>query len=126
MCADRAATWDLDNLPRIPEKRIVLAGTMASICWMSFAIWVPFLMVVLIASIALEMVKYWTGRWTVPLAAMNKVLTLAFAIPAIWLATTEGLMNSDFVAAVATAAVPAGGGSTVDAHCVGCRRRLRT
>ena len=54
----------------------------------------------LLASIALEIVKYLTGHWTVLLAAVNTVLSLAFAIPAIWLATTGQLLNPAFLSAI--------------------------
>ena len=37
-----------------------------------------------------------------PLAAVNTVLSLAFAIPAIWLIATDQLLNPEFLATITT------------------------
>ena len=124
--------WDLDDLPDLPDRRIGLGETVASVTGLSLLIWflvwqpgyqetfaaggpsipildpalstfwIPALVVVLLASIALEIVTYRHGRWTIPLAAVNTVLSLAFALPALWLISTDQLLNPDFLAAVAT------------------------
>ncbi|MGN9813029.1 HAAS signaling domain-containing protein [Micromonospora sp. BQ11] len=60
--------------------------------------WLPFLIAVLVASVALEIAKYRAGRWTWRLVAVNAVLNLAFAVPVIWLMSTDRLLNPDVVA----------------------------
>ncbi|MER7417513.1 permease prefix domain 1-containing protein [Micromonospora peucetia] len=60
--------------------------------------WLPFLIAVLVATIGLEIAKYRAGRWTWPLVAVNAVLDLAFAVPVVWLISTDRLLNPDFVA----------------------------
>ncbi|WP_328348537.1 permease prefix domain 1-containing protein [Micromonospora sp. NBC_00421] len=60
--------------------------------------WLPVLAAVLVAGLALELVKYRTGRWTWPLVAVNALLDLAFAGPLIWLVLTDRLLNPDLVA----------------------------
>ncbi|MGC4792358.1 permease prefix domain 1-containing protein [Micromonospora sp. DT178] len=63
-----------------------------------WSFWLPFLIAVLVATIGLEIAKYRTGRWTWPLVAVNAVLGLAFAVPVIWLMSTDRLLNPEFVA----------------------------
>jgi hypothetical protein len=124
------STWDLGDLPELPSSRIVLGSTVGSVTGLAVLIWfllwqpgyqesfdpggpsipvldpalssfwIPFLVGVLLGCIALEIVKYLKGRWTLPLAAANTVLSLAFAIPAVWLVTTDQLLNPDFLSAV--------------------------
>lgn len=124
------STWDLDDLPEPPSRRISLGSTIGSIAGLAVLawfllwqpgyqetfdpggpsipildpalseFWIPFLVAVVLASIALEIVKYLKGHWTVPLAAVNTVLSLAFAIPAVWLASTGQLLNPDFLATI--------------------------
>ncbi|MBK9739006.1 MAG: hypothetical protein IPO93_05755 [Actinobacteria bacterium] len=124
-----ASSWDVSDLPALPDRRVGLGETIASIAGLALLIWfliwqpgyrasldqataavpildpalstfwIPFLVTVLLASITLEIVKYRKGRWTVPLAALNTVLSLAFAAPAIWLTTSAQLFNPAFLAA---------------------------
>ncbi len=124
--------WDLDDLPEPRDRRIGLGETVASVTGLSLLIWfvlwqpgyqesfdpggpsipildpglstfwIPALVAVLLASIALEIVKYRRGHWTVPLAAVNTVLSLAFAIPVLWLIVTDQLLNPEFLDTVAT------------------------
>ncbi|MGC5019558.1 HAAS signaling domain-containing protein [Micromonospora sp. DT47] len=62
-----------------------------------WSIWLPFLLAVLVATVALEVAKYRAGRWTWPLVAVNALLDLAFAVPVAWLMLTDRLLNPDFV-----------------------------
>ncbi|MFC0033734.1 permease prefix domain 1-containing protein [Micromonospora chaiyaphumensis] len=62
-----------------------------------WSFWLPFLIAVLVATIGLEIAKYRAGRWTWPLVAVNAVLDLAFAVPVVWLMSTDRLLNPDFV-----------------------------
>jgi hypothetical protein len=124
--------WDLDDLPEPPDRRIGLGETVASVTGLALLIWfllwqpgyqesfdaggpsipildpalstfwIPVLVAVLLASIALEIVKYRRGHWTIPLSAVNTVLSLAFAIPALWLIVTDQFLNPEFLTAVAT------------------------
>ena len=133
--------WDLGDLPKVPDRRISLGGTVGSIAGLGVLIWfllwqptyqesfdpggptipildpalsqywIPFLVAVLLASIGLEIVKYLKGHWTLLLAAANTVLSLAFAIPAIWLLRTEQFFNPAFLSAITVDEVA----STVDA-----------
>ena len=127
-----SSDWDLDDLPELPDGRIGLGETVASVTGLSLltwfllwqpgyqesfdaggpsipildpalsSFWIPALVAVLLASIAFEIVKYRRGRWTIPLAALNTVLSLAFAIPVLWLIATDQLLNPEFLTAVAT------------------------
>ncbi|WP_069387985.1 permease prefix domain 1-containing protein [Cellulosimicrobium cellulans] len=62
-------------------------------------VWVGGLLVIVAADVAIEVVKYARGRWTVGLAAANTVTALAFAVPAAWLATEGRLVNPAFLEA---------------------------
>jgi hypothetical protein len=120
--------WDLDDLPEITDNRIGLGDTLASITGLSLMVlfllwqptyqesfdpggpsipilnpelstlWIPVLIVILLASITLELIKYRTGRWTVPLAAVNTLLSLSFAFSAIFIISSDQLLNPDFTA----------------------------
>lgn len=61
--------------------------------------WIPVLLGVLVLGAVLEVVRYAIGGWTIPLAAINTVLNLLFAIPLIALATDRQLVNPDYLAA---------------------------
>lgn len=60
--------------------------------------WFPFLIGVLSVEIGFELVKYWVGRWTWPLASFNLALNALFAIPAVYLLATDRLFNPEFLA----------------------------
>lgn len=62
-----------------------------------WSFWLPFLIATLVATIGLEIVKYRVGRWTWPLVGVNALLDLAFAVPVIWLLTTDRLLNPELV-----------------------------
>ena len=62
--------------------------------------WLPVLVVLLLATLALEAIKYRTGRWTWRLVAVNAALDLAFAAAVSWLLLTDRLLNPDLVARV--------------------------
>lgn len=129
--------WDLDDLPEPPSRGVSLGGTIASVAGLTLlawfliwqpgyqesfdpggpsipildpaldAFWIPFLVTVVLASIVLEIAVYLRGRWTVPLAAVNTVLSLAFAVPVVWLASTDQLLNPVFVSTVTVEGVEA-------------------
>ncbi|SNT66019.1 hypothetical protein SAMN05421812_1316 [Asanoa hainanensis] len=63
-----------------------------------WSFWLPFLMVVLIATLGLEIAKYRAGRWTRPLVVTSAVLDLAFAIPVILLMANDRLLSPELVA----------------------------
>ncbi|MDG4780524.1 permease prefix domain 1-containing protein [Micromonospora sp. WMMD961] len=58
-----------------------------------WSFWLPALIVVLVASVVFEIVKYRIGRWTWPLFAVKALLSLAFAVPLVWLALSDRLLN---------------------------------
>lgn len=125
-----SSTWGLDDLPELPTSGITLGGTIGSVAGLAVLawfllwqpgyqesfdpggpsipildpaldrFWIPFLVVVVLASIVLEIAKYLIGRWTVTLAAVNTALGLAFAIPVLWLASTDQLLNPEFVSTI--------------------------
>jgi hypothetical protein len=78
-----------------------------------WSFWFPYLVVVLALEMVFVVVKHRVGRWTWPLAAVNFVLNAAFAIPAIYLLTTEQIFNPEFFAEIGWGAEPAGNGTLV-------------
>ncbi|GIJ10272.1 permease prefix domain 1-containing protein [Micromonospora andamanensis] len=120
--------WTVDQLPEHPTERdVTLTDVCASIVFLGLFIaflpwqhvqsvvgpdgdrlpildpalwtfWLPLLLVVLLASIVMEIAKYRARRWTWPLVAVNAVLSLAFAVPTIWLLLNDRLLNPEFVA----------------------------
>jgi hypothetical protein len=58
--------------------------------------WLPYFIVVLLAGVALEIFRFRTGGWRWPLFAVNVVLDLAFALPALWLLSAGALLNPEF------------------------------
>ena len=80
-----------DSAPAVPVVNPALSGA-----------WAPIIICVLLASIVLAIVTYRVGHWTYRLAAANSVLSLAFAVPVIWLIATDELINPDFLAAIST------------------------
>ncbi|MGR6318563.1 permease prefix domain 1-containing protein [Micromonospora soli] len=119
--------WTVDQLPEAPrERQVTLVDSCASMAflvvaiaflpwqhfqpWMSgdgsrlpmidpalWSFWLPALIVVLVASMGLEVAKYRAGRWTWPLVAGNALLDLAFAVPVAWLLLTDRLLNPALV-----------------------------
>lgn len=61
-----------------------------------WSFWMPYFIVILGADIVFEVIKYRTGRWTWPLASVNLVLNLAFAVPAIYLLGSDQMINPAF------------------------------
>ncbi|QGN49413.1 HAAS signaling domain-containing protein [Micromonospora sp. WMMD558] len=120
--------WTVDDLPDEPVERdvpltdtcaslVALVLTAAFLVWQHFQTlvpadgdrlaildpalwtsWLPVLLAVLVVSAGLEITKYRVGRWTWPLVALNALLHLAFAVPAVWLLLTDRLFNPEFVA----------------------------
>ncbi|WP_433132104.1 permease prefix domain 1-containing protein [Micromonospora sp. CA-240977] len=58
-----------------------------------WSFWLPALIVVLVAGVIFEVVKYRIGRWTWALFGTKVLLNLAFAVPLVWLALTDRLLN---------------------------------
>lgn len=115
-------SWSPDDLPEIPDRRVGLGETVSGIALLTVLMWavlwqrdhwlvtvggteVPVLnaqvwspwlvvlLVVLLASIVLEIVTYRVGHWTVALAAVNTALNAAFAGIVVWLWTGERLLT---------------------------------
>jgi hypothetical protein len=129
---EASAGWDLSDLPELPSNRVGLGETVGSICGLALlawvlvwqpgyqetfdaggpsipildptlnSFWIPFLIGVVGITIVMEIVMYRVGHWTIPLAVVNTVLSLAFAIPVIWLIATGQLLNPEFESAVGT------------------------
>ncbi|HEY8590963.1 MAG TPA: permease prefix domain 1-containing protein [Naasia sp.] len=64
-----------------------------------WSFWLPYFIVLLIAEIPFALAVWRTGRWTFRLAAINTVLNLLFAVPAVWLLLTDQVVNPAFAAA---------------------------
>ncbi len=62
--------------------------------------WLPLLVAVLVAEMVLAVVSYVRGRWTWTYAAINAVLALAFAVPAVWLLQTGQLLDPGLAGAI--------------------------
>jgi hypothetical protein len=122
--------WDFEDLPEVTENRIGLGDTLASITGLSLLVlfllwqptyqesidpggpsvpilnpalstlWIPILIVILLASITLELIKYRAGKWTIPLAEVNSLLSLSFAFSAIFIIASDQLLNSEFTDAI--------------------------
>jgi len=75
--------------------------------------WFPFFIVVLLIEIIFEVVKYWRGRWTWPLASLNVALNAVFAIPAVYLLTSGQIFNPVFFEEIGWGSEPAGDGTLV-------------
>lgn len=78
-----------------------------------WSFWLPFLIAVLILEIVFELVKYRVGRWTWALASVNLALGVLFAVPAIYLLTTERLFNTAFFEELGWAGAPEAGGALI-------------
>lgn len=120
--------WSLDDLPAPHASRVGLGETVASVCvqvlLLGVVLWpwqywpsaegepVPVLAEslrptvtallagVLLAGIALALVAYRVGRWTLSLAAATTVLDAVFAGVVIWLVVSGRLLDPAFVAAL--------------------------
>ncbi|MFT4187370.1 MAG: permease prefix domain 1-containing protein [Aeromicrobium sp.] len=62
-----------------------------------WSFWLPFLIVVLLSSAALEVWKYVAGLYTWPIVGGVAVTSVAFAVPTVWLAATDRLLSRAFV-----------------------------
>lgn len=84
-----AIVWDL-NLGFVPGENLSFLDPGL---WPG---WVAALFVVMALEGALAVIVHVTGRWTFPLAAVNTVLGLAVAVPALWLLFQDRLLNPAF------------------------------
>ncbi|WP_104181928.1 permease prefix domain 1-containing protein [Arthrobacter sp. B0490] len=121
------------RLPEFVASLVFLAALAAAIVWQHvssvvrgpdgraialldpalWAFWLPWFLVLLLAEAAFAAWVY-LRDWSWAAAAMNLVLNLAFAVPAVLLWSGGRLLNPDFVAAVGwDPAVATGGGWTV-------------
>ncbi|HEY6634757.1 MAG TPA: hypothetical protein VI141_04000, partial [Acidimicrobiia bacterium] len=78
-----------------------------------WSFWFPFLLAVLALEIVFEVVKYRVGHWTWALASVNLALNVLFAVPAIYLLTSEQLFNPEFFAEIGWQEPEAGGSIVV-------------
>ena len=122
--------WTVDRLPALPSARISasdMVGELLStalgiggLLFLNGAVWftdaagdpipllspdlwpllVPMLVALLAAIGGLQIVVFLVGRWTMPLAAANTVLQLAFTVPVVALALTGSLLNPSFADAL--------------------------
>ncbi len=65
-----------------------------------WSFWLPLILVLLVAEMVFEVVKYRAGRWSPTLATVNVVLAGVFAAPFVYLAATDQLLNPAAVAEI--------------------------
>ena len=125
-----AGRWTVDRLPALPADRISASDAVGDLIstavgiggllFLNGAVWftdasgdpipllnpdlwsllVPVLVAILAAQGALQIIVFLMGRWTMPLAAANAVLHLAFSLPVIVLALSGSLINPAFADAL--------------------------
>lgn len=78
-----------------------------------WSFWFPYFIAVLTAEILFEITKYRVGTWTWRLASVNLALNALFAIPAIYLLTSERIFNPVFFQRMGWGSEPAGDGTSV-------------
>lgn len=121
-------SWDPATLPDTPQGGVRLGDTLAAVLvavlgaaylpWQHFnspltgvdgqavptlntelwPVWLPLLMAGLLATAVLEFLRYRAGGWSWRFVAINAVLELAVAVPLVWLAATDSLLEPRFVA----------------------------
>ena len=121
------AKWDPSTLPDTPPGGVRLGDTLAAVLvalvgiiylpWQHFSspfrdangepiptlnaelwpVWIPLLMAGLLATAVLEIFRYRAGGWSWRFVAVNTVLELVVAVPLIWLAATNTLLEPRFV-----------------------------
>ena len=62
-----------------------------------WSFWLPYVLVLIALELLFAVALYAVRRWTWPLAIVHIPLTLAFAIPAVWLFVTHRVWNAEFV-----------------------------
>ncbi len=75
--------------------------------------WLPILIAVLASIAGLQVIVYLVGRWTMPLAAGNAALQLAFSVPVVALALNGALVNPAFAAELGWPELPDGDGTAM-------------
>lgn len=125
-----AGRWTVDRLPALPADRMSASDAVGEVlgaalgiggllfltgaAWFTNAagepipllnpeLWsylVPALVAILAAQGALQILVFLVGRWTMPLAAANAVVQLAFSLPVIALALSGSLINPSFADAL--------------------------
>lgn len=78
-----------------------------------WSFWFPFFVAVLTLEVLFEIVKFRVGQWTWTLASVNLALNAVFAIPAIYLLTSERVFNPAFFEEIGWRAGLAGNGTLV-------------
>jgi len=125
-----AGRWTVERLPALPADRISASDAVGELLsaalgiggllFLNAAVWftdasgdpiplfnpdlwsllIPTLVAILAALAGLQIVVFLVGRWTMPLAAANGVLQVAFTLPVIVLALTGSLINPAFADAL--------------------------
>lgn len=126
----RMGQWTLERLPEIRPQGFGVVDLVASlvyvvavvgaILWDQFvgfvfaegtgvpvidpalwSLWIPFMLVVLVAVGVFAVVRFRVGRWTRGLAIVNALLAIAFAVPIVWIVAQDALLNPVFLETVA-------------------------
>jgi hypothetical protein len=122
--------WSPDRLPDVPDSaRGSLSEPVTNVAWLGFigaaivwqqfrspihdagdrlpmldpdlwSFWLPLILVLLVAEMGSEVVKYRVGRWTPQLATVNVVLGAVFAAPLVYRAATDKLLTPAAVARI--------------------------
>lgn len=124
-----AGRWTVDRLPALPANRVSAGETVGEVLTTAlsiggmlllngiavpdaageaiplfnpdlWSIWIPALIAILASLAGLQILIFLRGRWTMPLAATNCVLQVAFSVPVIALALTGSLISPAFADAI--------------------------
>lgn len=115
----RGGPWSLKNLPRYEPRGLTVTQLGAAIVWpvlmitalvlqqftfgdepvlapANWSFWWPYLIVVMALDALYAVWVYRLGTWTHTVTVVNAALALAFAVPVIWLASTDRFFNPAF------------------------------
>lgn len=62
-----------------------------------WSFWIPVMLTGLLASAVIEILRYRAGGWSWPFVGLNAAADLLFALPLVWLAATDSLLDPEFV-----------------------------
>jgi hypothetical protein len=87
-----AVVWQQRN-PPVPYD----GGEVPALDPELWSFWLPLVLVLVVAEMVFEVVKYRAGGWSVRLATANTVLGAVFAAPMVYLAASDRLLNPEAV-----------------------------
>lgn len=129
VAASLRTEWTPERLPKLPQVRGSLGETITGVCFLAllgmlivwqqvrppvrtddgnlpvldpdlWSFWLPVVLVVIVAEMVFEVIKYRLGGWTMRTAVANLVMGAIFAAPMVYLAASERLINPAVVEAI--------------------------